>query len=175
MAKWPARLFGLDRPIRSLLDAQSPENDGQPSGQYRDRFLRKTDFAKQFVVKFPSFGILGSPHPSGLNQQGSQLFLAARGQVAAWRFLSTVPNRWREPKIAGHFFAALKPFWPEQLHVKTGRHDYADTWNTGQRFNDGAMLGLPVKVLKLLGHFTQLLLKKSQLSQVALYRQTPLG
>jgi len=95
--------------------------------------------------------------------------------VAAWRFRPAVPNGWREPKIAGHVFAALKPFWPEQLHAKAGRHNCTDPWNTGQRVNDGAMFGLPVKALKLLGHFAQLLLKKSQLSQVTLYRQAPLG
>jgi len=37
------------------------------------------------------------------------------------------------------------------------------------------MLGLPVELLKLVGHFAQLLLKKSQLSQMALNRQTTLG
>ncbi len=37
------------------------------------------------------------------------------------------------------------------------------------------MLGLPVELLKLVGHFAQLLLKKSQLSQMALHRQTTLG
>ena len=59
--------------------------------------------------------------------------------------------------------------------MEAGRHDRGDTWDTGQRFDDSVMLRASVKHLKLGGHFAQLVLKESQLSQVALHCQTSVG